>query len=85
MDNFSGDQCRDRWKSRLTISCDYTVAYLQQPVIGGAHEDWVVQDRWFMLFNEPSYSIDYAIDAGYQVAKIGACVLLDLAWLVCSN
>ena len=48
-------------------------------MIGGAHEDCIVQDRWFMLFNEPSYSIDYAIEVGYQVAEIGACVLLDLA------
>ena len=63
----------------LTISCDYTVAYLQQPVIGEANEDCAVQARWFKLFNEPSYSIDYAIEAGYQVAEIGACVLLDLA------
>ena len=83
MDSFSGDQCRDRWKRRLTISCDSTVAYLQLPVIGAAHEDCAVQARWFMLFNEPSYSIDYAIEASYQVAEIGACVLLDLAWLVC--
>jgi len=48
-------------------------------VIGGAHEDCAVQARWFMLFNEPSYNIDYAIEAGYQGAEIGACVLLDLA------
>ena len=81
MDSFSGDKCRDR----LTISCDYTVAYLQLPVIGEAHEDCVVQARWFKLFNEPSYSIDYTIEAGYQVVEIGACVLLDLAWLVCSK
>ena len=63
----------------LTISCDYTVAYLQQPVIGEAHEDCAVQARWFKLFNEPSFSIDYAIEVGCQVAEIGACVLLDLA------
>ena len=48
-------------------------------MIGEEHEDCEVQARWFMLFNEPSYSIDYAIEAGYQVARVGACVLLDLA------
>ena len=48
-------------------------------MIGGAHEDCAVQARWFMLFNEPSHSIDYAIEARYQVAEIGAYVLLDLA------
>ena len=48
-------------------------------MIGEAHEDFKVQSRWFKLFNEPSYSIDYAIEVGYQVAEIGACVLLDLA------
>ena len=48
-------------------------------MIGEAHEDCVVQAGWFMLFNEPSYNIDQAIDVGYQVAEIGACVLLDLA------
>ena len=53
----------------MTISCDYIVAYLQQLVIGEAHEDCAVQARWFKLFNEPSYNIDYAIEAGYQVAK----------------
>ena len=61
------------------MSCDYIVAYLQQPVIGETHEDCAVQSRWFNLFNEPSHSIDYAIEAGYQVENIGACVLLDLA------
>ena len=63
----------------MTISCDYTVACLQQPVIGEANEDFTVLARWFKLFNEPSYSIDYAIESGYQVVEIGACVLLDLA------
>jgi len=48
-------------------------------VIGEAHEDCAVQARWFKLFNEPSYNIDYAIEDGYQAAEIGACVLLDLA------
>ena len=48
-------------------------------MIGGAHEDCAVQARWFKLFNEPSYNIDYEIEAGYQVENIRACVLLDLA------
>ena len=65
--------------------CDYTVAWLQQPVIGEANEDCAVQARSFEIIYEPFYSIDYAIEAGYQVVEIGACVFLDLAWLVCSN
>ena len=48
-------------------------------MIREAHEDYIVQARWFKLFNEPSYNIDHVIEAGYQVAEIGACVLLDLA------
>ena len=48
-------------------------------MIGGAHEDCAVKARWFKLFNEPFYIIDYTIEVGYQVADIGACVLLDLA------
>ena len=52
---------------------------LQQPVIGDAYEDCTVQARWFEVIYEPFFSIDCAIEAGYQVAEIGACVLLDLA------
>ena len=52
---------------------------LQQPVIGDANEDCAVQSRWFEVIYEPFFSIDYAIEVGYQVAEIGACVLLDLA------
>ena len=48
-------------------------------MIGESHDDCAVQARWFKLFNEPFYNIDYAIEAGYQVAEIGTCVLLDLA------
>ena len=52
---------------------------LQQPMSGEANEDCTVQARWFKVIYEPFYSIDYTIEAGYQVADIGACVLLDLA------
>ena len=52
---------------------------LQQPVIGDANEDFTIQAKWFEFIYEPLFSIDYAIEAGYQVADIGACVLLDLA------
>ena len=52
---------------------------LQQPVIGDANEDCGVQARWFEVIYEPFFSIDWAVEAGYQVAEIGACVLLDLA------
>ena len=52
---------------------------LQQPVIGDANEDCAVQARWFEVIYEPFFSIDYTIEAGYQVADIGACFLLDLA------
>ena len=48
-------------------------------MIGGANEDCAVQARWFKVIYEPFYNIDYAIEAGYQVAEIVACVLLDLA------
>ena len=44
---------------------------------GDANEDCAVQGRWFEFIYEPFCSIDYAIEAGYQVAEIGACVLLD--------
>ena len=52
---------------------------LQQPVIGDANEYFAVQARWFEFIYEPFFSIDYAVEAGYQVAEIGACVFLDLA------
>ena len=52
---------------------------LQQPVIGDANEDCTIQARWFKFIYEPFFSIDCAVEAGYQVAEIGACVLLDLA------
>ena len=52
---------------------------LKQPVNGDANEDCTVQAKWFEVIYEPFFSIEYAIEAGYQVAEIGACVLLDLA------
>ena len=52
---------------------------LQQLVIGDANEDCVVQSRWFEVIYEPLFSIDCAVEVGYQVAEIGACVFLDLA------
>ena len=52
---------------------------LQQPVIGDANEDCAVQARWFEVNYEPFFISDCAVEAGYQVAEIGACVLLDLA------
>ena len=52
---------------------------LQQPVIGDANEDCAVKSRWFEFIYEPFFRIDCAVEAGYQVAEIGACVLLDLA------
>ena len=52
---------------------------LQQPVIGDANEDCAVQARWFKVIYEPFFNIDHAIEAGYQVAEIGACDLLDRA------
>ena len=52
---------------------------LKQPVIGDADEDCAVQAKWFEVIYEPLFSIDFLVEAGYQVAEIGACVLLDLA------
>ena len=52
---------------------------LQQPMIGDANEDCTVQSRWFEFIYEPFFSIDCAIEAGYQGAEIGACVLLHIA------
>ena len=48
-------------------------------MIREAHEDYAIQARWFEVIYEPFFSIYYAIEAGYQVAEIGACDLLDLA------
>ena len=52
---------------------------LQQTVIGYANEDCTVQAKWFEVIYEQFVSIDCAVEASYQVAEIGACVLLDLA------
>ena len=69
----------------LTISCDYTVAYLQLPVIGEAQEDCTVQGRWFIYLMKPSHSIDNAIEAGYQVAKDWSMCFARSSLIVCSN
>ena len=58
---------------------------LQQPVIGDANEDCVFKARPIRVHSEPFFSSDYTVEAGYQVAEIGACVLLDQICLVCSN
>ena len=52
---------------------------LQHTVVGDANEYCVVNIGWIRVHCEPFYSIDYTIEDGYQVAKIGACVFLDLA------
>ena len=52
---------------------------LQKLVIGEDNEDCTVQARWFEVIYEQLFSIDCTVEAGYQVAEIGACVLLDLA------
>ena len=41
--------------------------------------DCIVQAKWFKVIYEPFFNIDCTVEAGYQVAEIGACVLLDLA------
>ena len=85
MDSFSGDQWRGRWKSSVTISCDYSVTWF------ATTSDWRCQrglreKGWTNSSSfRPFFSSDCAVDAGYQVAEIGSCVFLYLAWLVCGN
>ena len=43
------------------------------------NEDCVVKTRWIRTHSEPFFSSDCAVEAGYQVAEIGACDLLDRA------
>ena len=50
---------------------------LQQLVIGDANEDFAVKDGPIQVHLEPLFSSDCAVEAGYQVAEIGACDLLD--------
>ena len=52
---------------------------LQQPVIGDANEDCTVKAGPIRVHSNPFFSSDCAVEAGYQVAEIGACDLLDLA------
>ena len=46
---------------------------------GDANEDFAVHTRWIKVHLEPIFSRDCAVEAGYQVAEIGACDLLDQA------
>ena len=85
MDSFSGDQCRNRWKSRLTIGCDYTIAICNTQMGGVTHEDCAVQAGWFIYLMKPSHSIENAIDAGYQVAKDWSMCFARSSLIVCSN
>ena len=85
MDSFSGDQCRNRWKSRLTISCDYTVAICNTQIRGVTHEDCAVQARWFIYIKRPSHSIENTIEVGYQVAKGWSMSFARSSLIVCSN
>ena len=84
MDSFSGDQCRNRWKSRLTISCDYTVAICNTQISGEVNEDCAVQARWFIYLMKPSHSFENAIEAGYQVAKDWSMSFARSSLIVCS-
>ena len=52
---------------------------LQQPVIGDANEDFVSKAGVIHSHQEAFFNRDCTVEAGYQVAEIGACVLLDLA------
>ena len=52
---------------------------LQQPVIGDANEDCMSKAGPIRVHSEPFFNSDYAVEAGYQVAEIGACNLLDQA------
>ena len=50
---------------------------LQQPVIGDANDDCVRKARPVLFHSKPFFNSDCAVEAGYQVAEIGACDLLD--------
>ena len=52
---------------------------LQHTVIGDANEDCVSKAGASRTHSEPFFSRDCAVEAGYQVAEIGACDLLDRA------
>ena len=52
---------------------------LKHTVVGDANEDSVSKARPIRFHSEPFFSSDCAVEAGYQVAEIGACDLLDQA------
>ena len=58
---------------------------LQHTVVGDANEDFVSKAGPIRVQLEPFFSSVCAVEAGYQVAEIGACDLLDRTCLVCSN
>ena len=61
------------WLSVVTI----LLHDLQQLVIGDANEDCVSKAGPIQVHSEPFFSSDCAVEAGYQVAEIGAWDLLD--------
>ena len=63
----------------LTISCDYTVAYLQLPVIGEAQEDCTVKASGLCYLMSHPITLIMHQRLAIKWQKIGACVLLDLA------
>ena len=69
------------WLSVVTI----LLHDLQHTVIGDANEDCEVKAGPIWVHSKPFFSSDCIVEAGYQVAEIGACDLLDQAWLVSSN
>ena len=52
---------------------------LQHTVVGDANEDCMSKAGPIRVHSEPFFSSDCAVEAGYQVAEIGACDLLDQA------
>ena len=52
---------------------------LQHIVVGDANEDCVSKAGPIRVHSKPFFSNDYVVEAGYQVADIGACDLLDRA------
>ena len=52
---------------------------LKHTMVGDAYEDCVSKAGAIQTHPELFFSRDCAVEAGYQVAEIGACVLLDLA------
>ena len=85
MDSFSGDQWRGRWKSRLTINCDYSVAWFATP------SDWRFQ--WGLCEQGWTNYISFRANIQQGLRSRGRlaggkdrCMdLLDRAWLVCSD